>query len=90
MTHTPGPWEVWADFNVKGASGFVATCGSQRVNSDGGTAENRANAVLIASAPEMLDSLEQMVKTFGGWGDTDGPAVSLAKRIIAKAKGITP
>lgn len=56
--HTPGPWEVYAQFNIRSTAvnRDVGNCGGPhdgRVE-DGGFAENCANAHLIAAAPELL------------------------------------
>lgn len=59
--HTPGPWttretqEHWGRINVhiEGSDGFELACAYQRT-----TNENKANARLIAAAPELLAELK--------------------------------
>ncbi len=55
----------------------------------------RANARLIAAAPELLDALESILPMLADWhdefpdhvGDKEAPAVKAALTAIAKAKG---
>lgn len=87
--HTPGPWktreteEHWGRINVhiEGPDDLELACAYQRTSS-----ENKANARLIASAPEMLAALEELL-------DIEGPQPGTAawadktRALIAKAKG---
>jgi hypothetical protein len=57
MNHTPGPWIL-----VVGDSKIIATFR----NTDG-EEENRANYRLIASAPELLDALKEILKGEGAF-----------------------
>jgi hypothetical protein len=100
--HTPGPWfvpthpgnpqtGVWA----KGGDVFIATCSSASTSLEG----NRANAKLIAAAPELLEALSDALEFVADQEDVrdghDGQpvpnkAMSLASDIraaIAKATG---
>lgn len=56
MSHTPGPWNVYAERNgsvrVDSAEVVVA-------NANGGSPECLANARLIAAAPELLKALKE-------------------------------
>jgi hypothetical protein len=89
--HTPGPWIIDRDgFNDPGAL-------------DGGdnlrrvlrwdafarrhTDEAEANARLIAAAPELLDALQVMAKTFEGLAAIHNDAYRQARAAIAKATG---
>lgn len=101
--HTPGPWGLddktdsitWGDtaFGAPvGAGGFVvashSVCKIPRHQAERLTDEHRANAHLIAAAPELLAAAEAMLAAFGGntpdWL-TDEAAQMFAA--IAKAKG---
>lgn len=89
--HTPAPWSYCGDF-VRAGDGLyvIAQCYS---GCDTGRAEARANARLIAAAPEMLAALEHclnfIANTEGELGITldSGDA---ARAAIAKAKGVRP
>jgi len=64
--HTPGPWEVAKRdgtnvFPVGGSRLIATTAGySNNLRGEEVEVENRANARLIAAAPEMLVALEHM------------------------------
>ena len=87
--YTKGPWVVWAEINVRSESGDpVAACGPQRGNDSEKTArENCANARLIAAAPELLESLCELLNCMrlANWeGDH---LAEKARAAIAKARG---
>jgi len=60
--HTPGPWIVKWDYNVFSGERGIATCGGYTDNYRAGAihAENRANARLIAAAPELLEAINHI------------------------------
>jgi hypothetical protein len=68
VTHTPGPWEA-TETVVKAKHGGVVARTEYAGNADGGS--ERANARLIAAAPDMLAVLEAVQ-----WGEQDGSGVS--------------
>lgn len=83
--HTPGPWSC-APINMRGA---------QQVNNWNATTtveEARANARLIAAAPDMLERLRAIVAACSCYGKP-GPIVSACSSceksytLIAKAEG---
>jgi hypothetical protein len=86
MNHTPGPWttreskEHWGrvDVIIHSEATDVATAWQ------GGTKANRANANLIAAAPDLLEALEEVL----GW-ETLCPieVYERARAAIAKARG---
>lgn len=80
-THTPGPWDVSFGRNDAAihAGGTIAMI-------DDVMTGWRANARLIAAAPELLGSLEDMLAVLEARG-ADGPAMDRARAAIAKAKG---
>lgn len=54
--------------------------------------ENKANARLIAAAPEMLEALERCIaiaNSAGGHGVIPGRIIEIARAAIAKARGET-
>lgn len=75
--HTPGPWTVEGEF---GGSALVRGDGYIVVSCNGKTAEQeRANARLIAKAPDMLAELKRCLM---GCGDRERIA-----NLIAEAEG---
>lgn len=97
MSHTPGPWEVTSGGNyanevsVKGKNGkhlvIARVCASKR-----GFFEARANARLMAAAPEMLEALEVIMTalTVSHHGASLYAIRDIARRAILKAKGQQP
>jgi hypothetical protein len=75
--HTPGPWRVDSHFNIFYKDAMVAfPCIS-------GGLDQKANAQLIAAAPELLEALQQIQRM--GYSDIgDRMMVDAA---IAKATG---
>ncbi len=90
MKHTPAPWNLGTEtLIVRSANreNHIADCGISYSLSDN---EMKANAVLIAAAPELLEALEAMMKfAESGTYDDDDP-LELASVAIAKAKGEKP
>ena len=101
--HTPGPWEPiklnsaplasWA-VNAPGYGGrSPLVCGLE--HSKGGPilhAESEANARLIAAAPDLLATLQELRESADYWSEYDVPLgiVDRSKAAIAKATGDTP
>ena len=56
---TPGPWAVKWETNVFGGERLVAGTGGHTSNISDVEPENRANANLIAAAPELYAALER-------------------------------
>ena len=86
-THTPGPWVV-TDPDMDGFMSIKAriddsyicrTYGWEAEYAD----EERANALLIAAAPDLLSALDEIVAI----SDRKHDAWDRAKAAIAKAKG---
>lgn len=91
--HTPGPWfaEGTAVFTKQGAY-YVAETEIERKSFTKRGGEARANAALIAAAPEMLEALEKMLRLVEiEYEGTHFPDVASkiddARKAIAKAKG---
>jgi hypothetical protein len=101
--HTPGPWLVSTGYHphIETASGVAlaktdCSISRSRFVEDGYVA--RANATLMASAPELLEALEGLAHADGCYCDaafsmSDGshpshaPECQKARAAIAKAKG---
>jgi len=63
MKATPGPWETWGgELNVRDIKNhnFVASCGANGYDNE----ESRANAHLIATAPELLEACKVILEQF--------------------------
>lgn len=90
--HTPGPWIVEDDKHgilvlAEGAGLSVSvTIPGRKI-----TAEDKANARLIAAAPELLAALEEITAGLDESSDTmpliRGAEVKAARAAIAKARG---
>ena len=76
--HTPGPWHVPKDIPGPDKWMVADCCGIIRRSTD----EEKANAHLIAAAPDMLAALKQIMEE----GIT-GPSCDAARAAIAKAEG---
>jgi hypothetical protein len=88
-THTQGNWHVGkraADIAVYGGKGEEIAKILGFFNPD---EENKANARLIASAPELLAHLEMLVFGIaeGVSIPKDGAAITAAREVIQKARG---
>lgn len=85
--HTPGPWEavgIYGDVMAEAPRGAICRCYQEKaMNSLGPTLEqSRANARLIAAAPDLLAAAEKSVHLLGllvesvgwreAWGNIDG------------------
>lgn len=94
VAHTPGPWTTAraatptdGEFDyaigamIEGRKYCIAEAFGRVSNGIRTPAE--ANARLCASAPDLLDALEQIVKAY------DRQTIDLAKDAIAKATGAT-
>lgn len=90
-THTPGPWKITSEEFVDDAKGGpVARIYSRQTRP---ADELKANAALIAAAPEMLEALNGLLEAIlkceapvGGKRETLA-AVDAARAAIAKAEG---
>ena len=89
--YTPAPWNVWGETKLcVNAEKRSVACASQETMADWETA--KANAQLIAAAPELLEALEQLVminKIYSEDKEYDfaWAEMQFAKQAIAKAKG---
>jgi hypothetical protein len=93
--HTPGPWDVYAGTMIEREGMLLATVpeSSQMCPPDGRDMfwETRANARLIAAAPELLEALEDCVESLSRLRNADGAyrvtCLQQVRAAIAKAKG---
>ncbi len=87
--HTPGPWAAtgWEMREVSAHGHTIALCLGG--NSAEAARMARANAALIAAAPDMLAALEAFVgsRKGDGMGWTLDSLEALAREAIAKARG---
>ena len=81
---TPGPWHVPKDIpgpRVFGSDGWlVADCCGICHRS---VAEEKANARLIAAAPDLLEACKMVIKE-----GLTGPSLDAVRYAIAKAEGV--
>jgi hypothetical protein len=92
--HTPGPWTQDKYGDVTDASGQTIRVEGVALTGRS-TEESRANARLIAAAPELLEALQAMVKEFGfdvvhpqGLVHDEPHAIRSAIKAIAKATDV--
>lgn len=93
--HTPGPWFISGSMTkyVEARIGGgliqeVASCGPTEADCGYGE-QQRANAQLISSSPELLEALENMVSKAQkqNWNDSYPAELNAAYAAIAKARG---
>lgn len=95
MKHTPGPWCVWKDGltiaeEAHSKSDNFFPFEIAKVSDESNT--DRANALLIAAAPELLAALIALktangADNFNGWHEAFLPAIKEANAAITKATG---
>jgi hypothetical protein len=90
MKHTKGPWHYLP------LSGEITALDDRYIVADVGnnqSQERMANAHIIAAAPELLESIKELVQCLGNWveiadkedwRDYDGEAISRAEKLIAR------
>lgn len=90
MSHTPGPWIVKSEVNgfLPIGIGNTVIADLNLGNADPAYPEHeaRANARIIAAAPEMLSALERAIYVCTGAGNV-GEFLMEVKIILAKARG---
>ena len=86
--HTPGPWKLedfaWTQIVSKPGNGYITRDICRLDASTMAAFEQRANARLIAAAPELLDALQLLLVAHGEQLDL---AFEQAQKAIAKATG---
>ena len=82
MSHTPGPWAIGKPTEYINQVKIEPTIGIVY----GAGEEVKANAALIAAAPDMLTALEDSERILE-WGEPEPkPALARVRAAIAKAK----
>jgi len=92
MKHTQGKWEL----SIKGVAFYIEADtlnGEEHIAEVFGhsVSEVEANARLIASAPELLEALEECLDQLSSWQDNheeDTFTMKRAKEVINKARGV--
>ena len=95
IKYTKGPWRVAEGGNE--VNGFVAvkTSNSKYILCDGNTEQERkANAALIAAAPDLLEALKEAEALYSEYGlqanpnyaDRIGPWINATRQAINKAE----
>jgi len=92
--HTPGPWHTGGANLISIYGGACSRQLAVITDRDGATPTDKANAKLIASAPELLQALEDFLAMAQAyqWNELPecrGNLLEDAKNIIAKAKGLS-
>jgi hypothetical protein len=80
--HTPGPWELRPYTAADSAGWCIRLEGERDIDIDEYSDESRGNAHLIAAAPELLETLEALLRPTYTAED-----VSRAVMAVRKAKG---
>lgn len=65
MAHTKGPWTIHE------STVFIDAGPARQMDSDGVTDEMRANALLIAAAPELLAECQRSLDMLLDWSKSD-------------------
>jgi hypothetical protein len=90
-THTPGPWEQGVgdegEAQVYGSDGYRRIILASTENFRIATDESKANARLIAAAPELLDALKEAVRELDLRCAFYGNAFANMRAAIRKAEG---
>lgn len=89
---TPAPWESLTGTELELPSGVIKSVGKSIVyvlQKEVGVEQAKANARLIASAPELLDALIEMQRNGRkqGWDDKYESSMEKTRLVIAKALG---
>jgi hypothetical protein len=93
--HTPGPWKIGKGSFIISDSPSPGIPGSDEVDYYGGhlicESVSKSNATLIAAAPDLLQSLIDVMDYWTGHVDYDASweVAITARNAIAKAKGET-
>lgn len=88
---TPGPWRAsFGDLTrVFPVGSQFPICGVHRIQKFG-PAQVKANAHIIAAAPEMYEALKNLIVDYEPKEGSDARALAAAHAAIARAEGRTP
>ena len=81
--HTPGPWEASHDIDANCVARITSGWVVVSIGADPNKFDAKADAQLIAAAPEMLKALEYLLTRLDDIEDE-----RIAQEAIAKAKGV--
>ena len=81
--HTPGPWEASHDIDANCVATITSGWVVVSIGADPNKFDAKADAQLIAAAPEMLKALEYLLTRLDDIEDE-----RIAQEAIAKAKGV--
>lgn len=92
--HTPGPWIYYADLPITDPNWHIVTTANKmrvvaNIHIEPGNAMDKANARLVAAAPDMLEALKSIREWSPFLGAEDAPCWALVENAIAKAEGRT-
>lgn len=88
--HTPGPWETLTFSNHELQTDFAMVKIGSRVHMVGYSDEDKANACLIAAAPDLLHACRKAVLVLAALSETCPPLIQeyeIVSAAIAKAGG---
>jgi len=90
--HTPGPWELIGDAIMPDPrrhlpDTMLGIANIQDHGSDRPLAVHRANARLIAAAPDLLEALEALTANYADVEPGGSKNVDKARAALAKARG---
>jgi hypothetical protein len=92
--HTPAPWSVSGSYEIRSQSSLILATVYEHLRTNQSDEERKANAILIASAPELLEVLEKLIRYLGEeWASKTTVTHAYyfeGLKAIAKAKGETP
>jgi hypothetical protein len=86
--HTPGPWETLTFSNHELQTDFAMVKIGSRVHMVGYSDEDKANACLIAAAPDLLHACRKAVLVLAALSETCPPLIQeyeIVSAAIAKA-----
>jgi hypothetical protein len=88
---TPGPWKLGRCGQILGEDGeFICSARKRNITQYQKSPTEKANAALIAAAPELYEALEFMAKVYRNERGLDGAfdsCLTLAEKALAKARG---
>lgn len=85
---TPGPWETLKFSQHELQTDFAMVKVGKRVHMIGYSDEDKANARLIAAAPDLLEALQEVIAAADGKGwEQLSPSLENQRRAVAKAGG---
>ena len=92
--HTPGPWNIGWGLVWNAARGITSRVSGEAwkwKNKDGFESESKANARLIAAAPDLLEACEDALASLDALAEEgiieEGKEAGTLRAAIAKAKG---